>query len=90
VTWVKWKLISVSLEIMLISTQYRCTVCTEHAIGSEIILGAPDGTPIDVGQVEARFGLFGDSLILVQNRCMVWDERTIGSEIILDTDGTPR
>jgi hypothetical protein len=53
-------------------------------------LGAPDGTPIDVGQVEARFGLFGDSLISVQNRCMVWDERTIGSEIILDTDGTPR
>jgi hypothetical protein len=43
--WVKWKLILVSFEILLISTQDRCTVHAEHAIGSEIILGAPDGTP---------------------------------------------
>jgi hypothetical protein len=32
-------------EIVLISTQDRCTVCAEHAIGSEIVLGTPDGTP---------------------------------------------
>jgi hypothetical protein len=42
---VKWKLVLVSLEIMLIKTQNRCTVCTKHAIGSETVLGAPGGTP---------------------------------------------
>ena len=42
-------------------------------------------------QVDARFGLFGDSANLDVDRCTVWDERTIGSEIVLDaTDGTPR
>ena len=40
-----WKLISVHLEIVLILTQDRCTVCAERTIGSEIILDAPDGTP---------------------------------------------
>jgi hypothetical protein len=33
------------LEIVLILTQDRCTVCAEHTIGLEIILDAPDGTP---------------------------------------------
>jgi hypothetical protein len=32
-------------EIMLVLVQDRCMVCTEHIIGSEIILDAPDGTP---------------------------------------------
>jgi hypothetical protein len=26
-------------------TQDRCTVCTKHTIGSEIILDVPSGTP---------------------------------------------
>ena len=43
--WVKWKLVLVHLEIVLISMQDRCKVCAEHAIGSEVILGALDGTP---------------------------------------------
>ena len=34
----------VRLEIVLIFTQDRCTVCAECTIGSEIILDAPDGT----------------------------------------------
>ena len=42
VTWVKSKLISVYLEIVLILTQDRYTVCAEHAIDLEIILDAPD------------------------------------------------
>ena len=41
----KWKLISVCLEIVLILTQDRCTVRTECTIGSEIILDAPNATP---------------------------------------------
>jgi hypothetical protein len=40
----KQKLILVHLEIVLILTQERCTVCTEHTIGSEIILHTPDET----------------------------------------------
>jgi hypothetical protein len=40
----KWKLILVYLEIVLISMRDRCMVCTEHTIGSEIVLDAPDGT----------------------------------------------
>ena len=44
-TRVKWKLVSVHLEIVLVLVQDRCTVCAEHTIASEIILAAPDGTP---------------------------------------------
>jgi hypothetical protein len=41
----KGKLILVRLKIVLILTQDSCTVCTEHTIGSEIILHTPDETP---------------------------------------------
>ena len=45
---------------------------------------------VDEAQVEAYFGLFGDSANLHADRCMVCAERTIGLEIILDApDGTP-
>jgi hypothetical protein len=44
VTRLKWKLILVRLEIVVILTQDRCTACAERTIGSEIILDAPDGT----------------------------------------------
>ena len=42
------------------SMQDRRTVCAKRTIGSEIVLDAPDGTPGDKAQVEARFGMFGD------------------------------
>jgi hypothetical protein len=35
----------IRLQIVLILTQDRCTVCAERTIGLEIILDAPDGTP---------------------------------------------
>jgi hypothetical protein len=41
----KWKLVSVRLEIVLILTQDSCSVCAERSIGSEIVLDAPDGSP---------------------------------------------
>ena len=41
----------------------------------------------DEAQLEARFGLFGDVLILTQDRCTVCAEHTIGSDIVLDTPG---
>jgi hypothetical protein len=43
--WVKWNLVSIRLETVLVSVQYRCTVCAERTIGSEIFLDAPDDTP---------------------------------------------
>jgi hypothetical protein len=45
VTTLKSKVISIRLEIVLILTHDRCTVCAEHTKGLEIILDAPDGTP---------------------------------------------
>jgi hypothetical protein len=43
-TWLRWMLDSVNLEIVIILTQDRCTVCAKHSTGSEIILDALDGT----------------------------------------------
>ena len=49
-----WKLVSVRLEIVLILTQDRYTVCAKHTIDSEFILDAPDGKLLgDVGHVES-------------------------------------
>jgi 3-phenylpropionate/cinnamic acid dioxygenase small subunit len=45
VSGLKWKLVSFHMEIVLILTQDRCTVCAERSIGSKIISDAPDGTP---------------------------------------------
>jgi hypothetical protein len=42
--WVMWMLVSVHLEIVLISVLDGCTVCVECTMGMEIILGTPDGT----------------------------------------------
>jgi hypothetical protein len=42
---IMWNLISIHLEIVLVSVQDRCTVYTKRTICSEIILDAPDGTP---------------------------------------------
>jgi len=41
----KWKLGSVSLEIVLTLMQGRCMVYMEHTICFEINLDAPDGPP---------------------------------------------
>ena len=61
-TSLKWKLVSVHLEIVQLLTQDLFTVCAEHTIGSKIGLDAADGTLGDVGQVESCFGPFGDSV----------------------------
>jgi hypothetical protein len=47
-SWVmtlKWKLVSVCLETVLVLVQDRCTVRGRCTIASEIILDTPDGTP---------------------------------------------
>jgi hypothetical protein len=43
--WIMWNLVLVRLGMLLVSVQYRCIVCAECTIGSEIILDAPDETP---------------------------------------------
>ena len=58
---VMWNLDLVRLETVFVGVQDRCTVCTKHAIGSEINLDAPMVLQGDETQVEAQFGLFGDS-----------------------------
>jgi len=44
VTWVKWKLVSIGLEIQ-ISGQDGCVVCAECTVGMEIDMCTPYGTP---------------------------------------------
>ena len=58
---VLWKLASVRLEIVLVSVQYRCTVCAKRMIGLDIFFNAPMVLLGDEAQVEARFSPFGDS-----------------------------
>ena len=58
----KWKLISVHFEIVLILMQDRCMVCAERTIGSKNVLDAPDGRLGDMAHVESCFGLFGNSV----------------------------
>ena len=45
VMWVRWNLVLVHLETVLVLVQDRCTICAKHTLGLEIILDAPDGTP---------------------------------------------
>jgi hypothetical protein len=56
-----WNFISVCLETVLVLVQDRCMVCAKPTIGSEMVSDAPDGTPGDEAQVEARFGSFVDN-----------------------------
>ena len=55
------KLVSVRLEIVLVSVQDRCTVCAKRTIGLDIIFNAPMVLLGDEAQLEARFSSCGDS-----------------------------
>jgi hypothetical protein len=61
---VKWKLVSVCLEIVLVSAQDWCTVCAECGTGMETILTHPMVLQGDLVQVKACFASFGDSVHL--------------------------
>jgi hypothetical protein len=43
-TWILWNLVSVYLEIVLVSVLDRYRVCAKHTRGSEVILDTSDGT----------------------------------------------
>ena len=88
-TWVKWNLITVCLETVLVLVQDRCTVCAKRTIGSSIILNAPNGTPSDEAQFKLVSVHLEIVLFLTQDRCSVCAKRSIGSEIVLDApEGT--
>ena len=60
---VKWKLVLVLSDMVLILTQDRCTVCVEHTIGFEKSFWMhPMELLGDVGHVESHFFLFGYSV----------------------------
>jgi hypothetical protein len=65
VTRLKWNLDSVHLGIVLILTQDRCMVCSEHTTGSEIVLTHLMELLGDVGHVESHFGPSRDSVSVV-------------------------
>jgi hypothetical protein len=44
-----------TFSMVLVSEQDRCTACAKRTIGSEIILDAPDGTPIFSGLSGSSF-----------------------------------
>ena len=58
----KWKLLLVHLEIVLILTQDRYEVCVKLTIGLEIFWTHLMELLGDVGHVKSHFGLFGDSV----------------------------
>ena len=60
-TLVLWKLVSVRLEIVLVSVQDRCTVCAKSTIGLDSVINAPMVLLGDEAQVEAHFSPCGDS-----------------------------
>jgi hypothetical protein len=80
VTRLKWKLISVHLEIVLILMQDSCSVCAERTIGSKIVLTHPMVLLGDVGHMEYCFGPFGDSVSVaarqVHGLCQMYNRLT--------------
>ena len=60
-TRLKWNLILVHLEIVVVLVQDMCTVCAKRTRGSEIVWTHPMVLLGDEAQVDARFGPFEDS-----------------------------
>jgi hypothetical protein len=84
VTRFKWKLVSVRLEIVLVSVQDRCTVCANCTIDLEIVLDAPDVPPKRRGSNGKLVSVHLETVqILIQDGCTVSAERTVCSEIIM-------
>ena len=55
------ELVSFRLEIVLVSIQDRCTVCSKSTIGLDIVFNAPMVLLGDEAQLEAHFSPRGDS-----------------------------
>ena len=89
-TWVKWKLILVRLEIVFISAQDRCTVVSNVPRAWNSFWTHPMVFLGDVSMSKLISVRLEIVLISTHDRCMVCAKHTIGLEIILGgTDGTP-
>jgi hypothetical protein len=64
VTWVKWKLVSIHLETVLILAQDRCRGYGKCTRAWKSFWPHPMELLGDVGRMEARFSLFGDNVNL--------------------------
>ena len=60
-TWVLWNLVSVYLEIVLVSVEDRPTVCAKRTIGLDIVFNASMVLLGYKAQGKASFSPFGDS-----------------------------
>ena len=58
----KWKLVSVRLEILLIFKQDKCMFCAEPSKAQKSFWTHPMKLVGDVGLMESRFGPFGDNV----------------------------
>ena len=80
-----WNLVLVHLEIVLVSVQDRCTVCTIWYHRLRSCFRCPRWYSLVMRLkwklVSIRLDIV---LILMQHRCMICAECTIGSEIVLD------
>jgi hypothetical protein len=63
VTWVRWNLILVCLETVLVSVQDRCTVFGPNVPHAQKLFWThPMDLVGDIGHVESYFNPFGDSV----------------------------
>ena len=88
----KWKLVLVHLEIVLILMQDRYTVCAERNLEILKHLGRTRWNSY-MTWLKGKLVLIHLEIVLIltQERYTVCAERTIGLEIILEApDGTPR
>ena len=91
-TRLKWKVVSVLLDIVLILTQDRCMVCVERTNRLENHFGCTRWNS-EVTWVIWNLTSFYLEILLVsmQDRCMVCSRHNKGLEIVLDAlDGTTR
>jgi len=54
-------LVSIHLDMVLVSLHDRCTVCAKHTMAQKSFWTHPMALLGDEAQVEDRFGPFGDS-----------------------------
>ena len=60
--WVMSHLVSIYLEMVLVSVQGRCTLCAKHTMAQKSFWTHPMEILGDTGHVESCFSLFGDDV----------------------------
>ena len=60
-TWVMSYIISIRLEVVLVSLQDRCAVCAKHTMAQKSFWTHQMVLLVDEAQVETHCGPFGDS-----------------------------